>query len=281
MTTTSWRELLAEASNSIGAQDARRVVEEASGHHGAGLVTELDSPATVRGVAALDGMIRRRLEGEPLQYVLGHWGFRTLDLAVDGRVLIPRPETEVVAGVALEELERLHRSGEQLVAVDLGTGSGAIGLSLAVENTDVEVICTDSSEAALAVARANLTGIGRPATRVRLHHGSWFDAMPSELAGRIDLIVSNPPYVAEGDELPAVVSDFEPPAALIAGPTGLEAASIILTGAPRWLRPGGSLVLELAPAQLGEAADLAGECGFSEVEVRVDLAGRDRVLVAR
>ena len=281
MSTISWRELLAQADEAVGAVDARWIVEEASGCNGAELLAELDSPATVRAVVAFDGMLQRRAAGEPLQYVVGHWGFRTLDLVVDQRVLIPRPETEVVAEVALEELARVDRTGDPLVAVDMGTGSGAIGLSLAAESPEVEVHCTDVSTDAIAVARANLAGLGRPATRVTLHQGSWFEALPATLEGQVDLIVSNPPYVADSEQLPPVVAEFEPGLALVAGPTGLEAATAILAGSRSWLRDGGSVVLELAPHQLSEAADLARAHGFADVAVRVDLTGRDRVLVAR
>jgi len=278
--TTTWRDLLAEATATVGEVDARWIIEEASGYEGGELFTVLDSPVTVRGVAAVDRMVARRHAGEPLQYVLGRWSFRTLDLAVDRRVLIPRPETEVVAGAALEELERLVRPGARLVAVDLGTGSGAIGLSLAAENPTVEVICTDISTDALAVARTNLTGLGRPATRVTILEGSWFDALPEELTGMVDLIVSNPPYVAESEDLPDLVSAYEPGEALVSGPEGMDAATAIITGARAWLRSGGGLVLELAPDQLGRAAELARAQGFRSVAVRSDLAGRDRVLVA-
>jgi release factor glutamine methyltransferase len=281
LSTVSWRELLSETAARLDETDARRLIEEASGYEGADLYPALENPSTVRGVAALDQMIERRLGGEPLQYVLGHWSFRTLDLAVDSRVLIPRPETEQLAGAALDELAKLEHSGRPPVAVDLGTGSGAIGLSIAVENVAATVICTDVSEPALAVARANMAGVGRPATRVRLCSGSWFEALPADLLGRIDLIVSNPPYVGASDDLPNEVRNFEPMGALVAGPTGLEAAQEIIAGARTWIRPGGSLLLELAPDQLTAASELARAHGFAEIEIRRDLAGRDRILIAK
>src|SRR5688500_6955983 len=124
-------------------------------------------------------MAERRLAGEPLQYVLGSWGFRTLDLFVDPRVLIPRPETEVVAGLAIDALADLDRPG---IAVDLGTGSGAIALSLAAEHwPHVEVWASDASADALAVARANLAALGRRGAVVRLVEGDWFGALPDDL----------------------------------------------------------------------------------------------------
>jgi release factor glutamine methyltransferase len=205
--TVSWRELRKETTQRFEAAglpetEARWLIEDLAD----GL---LDDLITQRSMARHDDLVTRRLAGEPLQYVLGHWPFRTLDLMVDQRVLIPRPETEVVAGYALEELDR--QSGDLLVA-DLGTGSGALGLSMASERTNTKVWCTDFSADALAVARANLVGLGRPARRVTLAQGSWFAALPDDLQGSLALVVSNPPYVATTADLPAEVADW-PPAA--------------------------------------------------------------------
>ncbi len=283
----TWRSLLAGAEAALAAAglaspsvDARRLVERASGLDGVALVVGLDESAPRRSVGHLDAMVARRVEGEPLQYVTGRWGFRHLDLLVDNRVLIPRPETELVVEVALGEL-RSTSGARPSLAVDLGTGSGAIALSLAVEVVTTSVWATDVSPAALAVARANLAGIGRPAARVRLVEGDWFAALPAELAGRIDLVVANPPYVAEAEDLPAEVADWEPQAALVAGPTGMEDLARIVAEAPAWLSPGGSLVLELAPHQARSMVAEARSVGFATVEVRPDLTGRDRVLVGR
>jgi len=237
-------------------------------------------------------MVDRRLRGEPLQYVVGHWQFRHLDLMLDPRVLIPRPETEVVAEVALAEAERAGARRESdpwggvkptFAVADLGTGSGALGLALAAELPEAEVWATDSSPEALAVARANLFAVGLAATRVRLAEGMWYEALPVELRGRLRVIVSNPPYVADAeyDTLPADVRDHEPRRALVAGPTGRECLETLVDGAVAWLEPGGALVLELAPHQAAVLADRAGGAGYAGVEVHRDLAGRHRVLVAR
>jgi release factor glutamine methyltransferase len=196
---------------------------------------------------------------------------------VDRRVLIPRPETEVVVGEALAELDRIDGS----VVVDLGTGSGAVALSIATERAHATVWATDVSPDALDVARANLAGAGRPAARVRLRAGAWFAALPHELRGRIDVVVSNPPYVAAGEALPAAVADWEPVDALVSGPTGLEAITAVVTGAPEWLARPGALVVELAPHHAADAIAVALDAGFAEAEVRPDLAGRPRALVAR
>jgi release factor glutamine methyltransferase len=249
-------------------------------------VVGLDDQATTLGVARMDRLVERRCGGEPLQYVLGSWGFRGLDLLVDQRVLIPRPETEVVVGVVIEELDRQRRAQqaagrrERQRVVDLGTGSGAIALALVAERDTIEVWATDASAAALEVAGANLAGVGRPAGRVHLAHGSWFEAVPDDLTGKVDLVVANPPYVAEGEDLPTEVARWEPRDALVAGPTGREALEHLVAAAPAWLDPEGVLVMELAPTQGAAMVAAAGAAGFERAELRADLAGRDRVLVA-
>jgi release factor glutamine methyltransferase len=276
----TWRHLYQLAGERLPSHEARRIVERASGRDGAEWLVVLDEPVPERALAFFDDMVERRAAGEPLQYVLRRWGFRTLDLLVDCRVLIPRPETEVVVEVAIRELRR--SAARRPLVADLGTGSGAIALSLAVEGPDCRIWATDSSEAALAVARANLSGVGSPAAlRVRLAQGRWFDALPAPLGGQFDLLVSNPPYVADGETLPVEVADWEPREALVAGPSGLEAIAELVEAAPRWLAPEGSLVVELAPHQAEHARDLATNAGFSDVEVRPDLTGRPRVLVGR
>ena len=280
MSGVTWRTLYAEATQRLGSDvDARRIVERASGHDGAAFHGGLDEPVSVRALAFFDGMVERRAAGEPLQYVLGVWGFRLLDLYVDQRVLIPRPETEVVVDVGLAELRRLD-AGEPVV-VDLGTGSGAIGLSFAKEVPGVQVWATDRSADALAVARANLAGLGRAATTVRLVEGWWYEALPTVMRGRIDLVVSNPPYVAHSDDLPAEVADWEPELALLAGPTGMEQIAEVVKEAPVWLDRPGALVVEIAPHQGDDAVQLAYDAGFTEALVQADLTGRVRVLVAR
>ncbi|HUE60201.1 MAG TPA: peptide chain release factor N(5)-glutamine methyltransferase, partial [Acidimicrobiales bacterium] len=174
--------------------------------------------------------------------------------------------------------------GRRVVAVDLGTGSGAIALSIAAERPRVGVWATDLSHSALDVASANLAGLGGfPATRVQLAQGSWWAALPDDLRGKVDLVVSNPPYVSAGEmaSLDPVVRDWEPARALEAGSTGLEALEDILADATEWLTPGGAAVIEISPQQADTAAAIARKYGFADVRVEPDLAGRDRVLVAR
>ena len=273
--------------------EARWMVERVSGYDGVELVMGEHERATGPAILQLEHMIDRRAAGEPLQYVLGRWQFLELELMVDRRVLVPRPETEVVAQLALDEAARLGLrrgkgdpwvSSTEYAVADLGTGSGAIALTLAVELPDAEVWATDVSDDALAVARANLAGIGVAATRVRVAGGSWFAALPTELRGQLRLVVSNPPYVAEHEvaELPPVVVDWEPRLALVSGPSGLEAVAEIVHEAFDWLHASaGALVVELAPHQAAEAAALAEARGYDEVTVQADLTGRDRALVAR
>lgn len=288
--TVPWRGLLAETAERLHAagvhaasQEARWIVEEASGLEGSELVMGLDRPATVRGVSRLDELVSRRCGGEPIQYVLGRWGFRSLDLLCDHRALIPRPETEQVVGVAIAELDRVLTSRpheHRPVVLDLGTGTGAIALSIVVERPGAHVCAVDSSADALAVARANLAGLGMAGTGVRLVEGSWFEPLPSELRGTVDLIVTNPPYVAAHEELPPSVAGWEPNGALVAGPTGLEAYEVLVDGAAEWLAPGGTFVAEIGTTQGPDVMALATAASLVDVRVERDHAGHDRTLVA-
>ena len=258
---------------------ARRLVEQASGYEGGEYFGALTRVPPQRQMAYLDSMLARRLAGEPLQYVLGRWGFRGLDLMVSPAVLIPRPETETLAGLAIDELARRDPLGG--LAVDLGTGSGAVGLAMAMECETAQVVLTDVSAEALGVARANLAGLGRAAVRVSAYQGSWFEALPQSLVGTVDVVVSNPPYVCDDEALPTEVADWEPELALRGGPDGLDAARRILTEVPRWLSPGGTVLLELSPQQMDAAAAIAQAGGLVVEAVHPDLAGRDRVLQCR
>ncbi len=273
------------------ASEARWLIEAVSGMDFTEQVLEADALVSQRAVTQLDELLARRSTGEPIQYVLGAWNFCGLDLFVDRRVLIPRPETETVVAHAIAEVQRLgERVGRadpwtggvtHYAVADLGTGSGAIALALADALPDAEVWATDANEDALHVARANIAATGSSATRIRVASGVWFAAFPDELRGSFLVVVSNPPYIAHGEELPAAVHDWEPHDALFAGPTGLEAIAALLTEATDWLDAAGTLVLELAPHQALTASQMARTLGYAEVLVRQDLAGRDRTLIAR
>ena len=278
----TWRTLLNETIEVLGERpQARWICETACGLDGDEFLAELDEPATERMVAQLDAMVARYRAGEPLAYVMGHWSFRTSELMVDRRVLIPRPETEMVAGRALELARGV--AGQRRV-VDLGTGSGAIGLSLAAELpiTGTEVWLTDYSTDAVDVARANAIGLGRAAANVRVCHGSWFDALPVDVRGEIDVVVSNPPYIADGDaEVAESVLEYEPHTALFAGDDGLDDVRTIARDARDWLRSGGWLVMEIGYQQGDAVKALLEGFGFVDVAIANDLTGRPRIAEAR
>jgi release factor glutamine methyltransferase len=217
-------------------------------------------------LAGVEALVARREQREPLAYVLGEWGFRRLTLAVDARVLVPRPETEIVVARCLA----LLRGVERPRVLDVGSGSGAIALAIADEYPGAEVTGVDVSEGALAVGRANTERLGLDVA-FELH--DLFESLPP---GPWDLVVSNPPYVApdEIDSLAPEVREWEPRVALV----GDGATEAVARGARSVLRPGGALVLEVADGTAGEVASLVRGLGYAEVAVTKDLAGRDRVV---
>ncbi len=224
---------------------------------------ELEIPAGAAREFAT--MVRRRLRREPVAYILGSKGFRWIELEVDRRVLIPRPESELLVEVALE-------LGPARV-LDVGTGSGAVALAIADELPACEVTATDTSAAALEVARANARRLGF-ADRVTLIEGS----VPGGEA--FDLAVANLPYVADADRaaLQPEISSWEPAEALFAGADGLEVLREIV---PRLAEVARTVALEVGAGQAGAVAALATESGFGSQETRVDLAGIERTVVAR
>lgn len=217
----------------------------------------------------------RRARGEPLAYAVGTAAFRHMVLQVDARVLIPRPETEEV----VEEALRLSAAWPGGIAVDIGTGSGAIALALATEGRFERVIATDISSDALDVAAGNVASLA-PAIPVELRLGA--DLAPLD-GVRARVIVSNPPYIAyeEADALPPSVRDWEPSVALFAPDRGMARYIAVLSDASRFLEPGGFVVLELDSRRAGEAAALAVSHHWVDLRIVRDLSGRERVLVAR
>lgn len=300
--TVTWRLLRLDAARTLGAalggdrqQEARWFVERVSGYTSAELIANDSEFVSARSVAFFDQLLARRCAGEPLQYVLGRWSFRSLDLVVNPSVLIPRPETEMVAGLAIDAAAAavsLSRSlsavadddpRQHVVVVDLGTGSGAIALSIVHEVRETLVWATDASPAALATARANLAGLGREATRVTMTEGHWFEALPDELRGHINVLVSNPPYVATSmkDTMADDVVNHEPHQALFAGPDGTDDLKHIIENSPAWLAPGGVLILEMSPEQTAWANQQLAGVGFENICVHKDFTDRPRALVAR
>jgi release factor glutamine methyltransferase len=226
-----------------------------------------DRDAVVEGpsVRAFQDAVRRRaVDREPVAYITGVKGFRRLEIAVDQRVLIPRPETETLVEAALDVLPQGAR------VVDVGTGSGAVALALKDERPDLDVVATDVSEDALAVARANAERLG---LAVEFVHGDLLAG-----AGEVDGVVSNPPYVEDGAELAPEIVRHEPALALRAGPDGLDVLRLLVPAAAA--RGAEVLAVELGAGQAGAVETLARDAGFTRSERRADLAGIDRVVVA-
>jgi release factor glutamine methyltransferase len=266
--------------------EARFIVAEALCETGVARAP-VTSPVRADLAETARNMAARRRAGEPLQHVFGHWSFRSLDLVLDPRVLIPRPETEQVVEVALAEARRAGE-GAPLV-VDAGTGSGAIALAVATELPGSTVWATDASQDALAVAAQNLERVRRdhPHVAVTLVEGNWLEPLPAALQRRVHVVVANPPYVSEDEwrDLDAEVRQ-EPRRALVAGPAsdgtpGLAAVEEVLAQARARLAGHGAVVVELAPHQADAAARLARRLGYGVVRVEPDLAERPRALVAR
>lgn len=273
----TWRELLARTVSVTGDRVvAKWLCEHASGCDGQEFAEILDELVSERSGEHLRLMTHRFMNGEPLQYVMGRWAFRRLDLLVDPRVLIPRPETELIVEYVMAHV---RSKGREIRIAELGTGSGAIGLALLDELPfeSTVVWMTDASNDALNVARANAAGIGRQAVGVRFATGNWYEALPTELRGTLDAIVSNPPYIAEGDpEVGESVLNWEPREALFAGDDGLSDLRTIIHGAAEWLAPGGMLAVEMGYTQADAVSKLFDDNGFTDVVVRQDLAKRNR-----
>jgi release factor glutamine methyltransferase len=248
--------------------DAELLLAHVLGIERGRLVALDDRPLAAAEAGAFEALLARRAQGEPVAYLLGRREFWTLTLEVGAGVLVPRPETELVVEIALETL-----AGRAAPAVlDLGTGSGAIGLAIARERPDASVDLVDANAASLAVAERNRARLGLG--NARLLAGDWFAAVPGR---RYDLVVANPPYLAADDpHLGTAELAHEPVAALVAGPSGLEALAAIAAKAPTHLVPGGRLVLEHGTTQGAAVRALLGDAGFTEVATRRDLAGHER-----
>jgi len=247
--------------------DAELLLAHALGTGRAGLRSHPERIPAADAAARFCDLLERRAAGEPVAYILGHKEFWTIDLAVSPAVLVPRPETELLVERALA----LHPGSEARIA-DLGTGSGAIALALASERPQWQMIATDLSADALAVARANAEALGL--AHVVMIQGDWLAC----LDGSFHLLVSNPPYVAAEDpalRLPALMR--EPQLALVAGEGGLAALCNIIRAAPDHLEPGGWLLLEHGATQSAAVAGALVARGFAQVRSHRDLAGRERM----
>ncbi|MDB5958726.1 MAG: prmC [Massilia sp.] len=231
-----------------------------------GLITGAQRQVDAAEAQAINTLVARRLAGEPIAYIVGKREFYGLDFAVDGAVLIPRPDTELLVELALE---RLPPRGAML---DMGTGSGAIAVAVAHTRPDAAVSALDASTAALRVARANAAANG---AAVRFIESDWYAALGSE---RFDLIVSNPPYIADGDvHLSQGDLRFEPVDALTDHADGLADLRSIIAGAPAHLAPGASLLLEHGYDQAAAVRNMLAAHGFQAVQSWRDLSGIERV----
>ncbi len=235
------------------------------------LYLDFDKPLGEAELARYRELVRRRAGGEPTAYLLGQREFLGHTLATDRRALIPRPETELLAQAALD---RLPPAG---LALDLCTGTGCIAVALALGRPEGRVLATDISAEALALAAENGARLG---ARIELLQGDLFAPLPPEV--RFDVIVANPPYVPAG-ELPALARElaFEPRLALDGGEDGLLVSRRLVAGAPGWLRPGGTLLVEMHERHLEALPALFREAGLREVEARFDLAGLPRFTLGR
>ena len=268
------REALDSAVIAIGAAgsdsprlDAELLLADALGVDRRVLFMEPAREVTGPAVRAFQGFVRRRSVGrEPVAYILGRKGFRHIDVLVDARVLVPRPETELLVEAGLE-----LPGGARVV--DVGTGSGAIALALKHERPDLDVTGTDVSADAIAVARANGAALGLD---VAFAEGDLLAGVTA-----CDAVLSNPPYVAEGDPLPPEIAAHEPPGALFAGTDGLDVIRRLVPAAAEALAVGGLLAIEVGAGQAPAVAELLAAHGFADVHARGDLAGIERFVAGR
>jgi release factor glutamine methyltransferase len=267
----SVRDALAAATDALRAAgiedprlDAELLLSEATGWDRARLAAEPAAGVPPRAARAFGQMVRRRLRREPVAYILGRKGFRRLELAVDRRVLIPRPETELLVELALEL--------EPSSVIDVGTGSGAVALAVVDETPEARVTATDSSPGALEVARANASRLD-PDRRVAFTD----ETVP---AGGFDLLLANLPYVSEREwkGLAPEIREFEPREALVAGPRGTEAIEALLGELGARQLPG-AIALEVGAGQADSVAAMLRSASYSEIELRRDLAGIERVVL--
>lgn len=281
------RSLVAEASKRLAdagvpspEHDARELVAFAMGLE---RIPAINPEITADHARRFEALLARRVAREPLQHIVGSTVFRYATLLVRAGVFVPRPETEVVAQVAIDEASVIAATGHQPLVVDLCCGAGGIALSVATEVPSAVVHAVDASREAVNLTVANARALG--ATRVSVVTGDVADqSLLTDLDGTVDVLVSNPPYIpSDAIPLDPEVRDYDPPAALFGGGVdGLDVPNAVVVAAARLLRPGGLFVMEHADVQGESTRTLAMLTGsFTSIETRQDLAGRDRMLVAR
>lgn len=269
---------LAAAGIEDGWREAAMLLAHVLGRDRAWLIGHGDEPAMPAQAAAFQALLQRRRDGEPMAYVLGECGFWSLSLKVTPAVLVPRPETELLVEQTLACLSERRPSAAWRVA-DLGTGSGAIALALASERQHWQLVATDASATALAIAEDNARTLGLDA-RVQFRHGSWYQALVGQPP--FDALVSNPPYIETGDpHLGDPALRHEPPSALVSGSDGLADIRQLVAGAGPHLRPGGWLLLEHGWNQAGTVRELLHRHRFTDIASRQDLGGQPRISYGR
>ena len=265
------REALGAATDALAAAgvegprlDAELMLAEATGRDRSQLAADPELEIAPRAAREFGRFVRRRLRREPVAYILGRKGFRRIELAVDSRVLIPRPESELLVEIALELRPR--------TVLDVGTGSGAVALAIADELSEASVLATDTSEAALWVAASNAERLGLT-KRVSFQTGTGSEAGP------FDLVVANLPYVRESEwtTLAPEITAHEPRSALVAGADGLDAIRALLAAPPR----SEAIALEVGAGQANVVEPLVARAGFTRAERRRDLAGIERAVLGQ
>lgn len=264
------RRILALYSEECCESDAMGLLCEASGRSRTSVIMDFRRQASFDEAARYASFIRRRASGEPFAYITGHREFMSLDFEVSAKCLIPRPETELLC----EHILSLPSENRELM-LDLCCGSGCIGISVAVYDRNCEIYASDISAGALSVAENNAKKHGVDG-RMRFFLGDMFSNIPEGV--RFGAIASNPPYIGIGERISRDVADFEPHEALFSGADGTDASRKIIDSAPRYLKEGGVLAIEINSARAEEIRRMFENAGFSDISVIKDYAGLDRIV---
>ncbi|QWD96736.1 peptide chain release factor N(5)-glutamine methyltransferase [Polynucleobacter sp. MG-6-Vaara-E2] len=277
----SLRSLL--GASSLPLNEARILMANVLGKHyqlpRSALLSRDDMELNVNALEDWKALELRRLQGEPIAYLIGKRGFHNIELQVASGVLIPRPETELLVDIGLREIGRIENEVSTPQLLDLGTGSGAIALAIAHEAPKAMLTATDQSSEALAIARANAKHLGLD-SRTEFLQGDWYEALVGKVL--FDVILSNPPYIADQDpHLTKGDLRFEPISALTDHSSGLSCLEAIIQGAMAYLKPMGLIAVEHGFDQSESVADLMKTAGFSDIQIHQDLAGHNRTVSAR